>query len=564
VALGPPGLIARVQEWIRVEGAWWATSFVFHMALMTCVLLLVGTQQREWQVIDEGAPVVQETKAEAKMTPPQLEPFDPSGAPLEPSILTTESLTWTKPGTGTVDQTEIYYDDSPVFEERGGGMASSLTSGANLGGIGGYDIKGFGPGPAIIGRGGVGIGVGEGTNPGSGGPGVGLGGRGKGHRKAMIFGGGGTQASERAVAAALSWLARHQLRDGGWTLQADGPNGYGQMCKDQTCTGGGISTEDTGATALALLPFLAAGQTHETKGPYQQVIYRGLYWLMQCQRENGDLTYCRIGSNHPTNMYAHGLATITLCEAYGMSKRNDRVLREKAQRAVNFILSVQNATGGWRYYANSTDADTSVVGWQVMALKSAQMAGLSVNPRAFEGAKQFLKSCSKGNYGGLFSYQPDRPASPAMTAVGLLCYQYMGSKPGDPMLVEGQQYMMSHLPDPSDDPRDLYYWYYATQVMHNMLGPDWDTWNRKMRKTLIETQCKDGCAKGSWDPNRPTGMTWAIPGGRLMATSLSALTLEVYYRYLPLFKLDSELAAKPAAPPAAAPAPPAAAGKAAK
>jgi prenyltransferase beta subunit len=548
VALGPPGLIARMQEWVRVEGAWWATSFVFHMALMTCVLIFIGTQERESQIIDDSAPVIQETSAEAKMTPAQLEPFDPSGAPLDPSILTTESLTWTKSGTGTIDQTEVYYDDSQVFEERGGGMASSLTSGAALGGIGGYDIKGFGPGPAIIGRGGVGIGVGEGTNPGSGGGGVGFGGRGKGHRKAMVSGGGGTQASERAVAAALSWLARHQLPDGGWSLQADGPNGYHRTCKDQTCTAGGNSLEDTGATALALLPFLAAGQTHESKGPYQQVIYKGLYWLMQCQRENGDLTYCRTASGQRTNMYAHGLATITLCEAYGMSKKTDRVLREKAQRAVNFIISAQNAsTGGWRYTPGE-EGDTSVVGWQVMALKSAQMAGLSVNPKAFDGARQFLKSCSKGNYGGMFAYRPDSAASSAMTAVGLLCYQYMGSKPGDPVLVEGQRYMMSHLPDQSDNPRDLYYWYYATQVMHNMLGEDWDTWNRKMRKTLIETQSKDGCARGSWDPNRPTGMTWSMPGGRLMATSLSALTLEVYYRYLPLFKLDSELAAKPAAP----------------
>ena len=60
---------------------------------------------------------------------------------------------------------------------------------------------------------------------------------------------------------------------------------------------------------------------------------------------------------------------------------------------------------------------------------------------------------------------------------------------------------------------------------------------------LIETQSKEGCAAGSWDPNKPTKDQWGEPGGRLMMTSLSCLTLEVYYRYLPLYKLDKEVKA---------------------
>ena len=208
VAPGSLPLVARIQEWIRVEGAWWATSFVFHMLLM-CVGMLISAgaggapnhrRRGSGHPGDEGR---------GQAAPTQLEPFDPTGASLDPTELTTESLTWTKPGTGSpIDQKEILYDNSEVFEERGGGMASSATTGPTLGGIGGYDIKGIGPGPAIVGRGGVGIGVGDGTNPGSGGAGVGFGGRGKGHRKAMVAGGGGTRDSERAVAAALSWLAR--------------------------------------------------------------------------------------------------------------------------------------------------------------------------------------------------------------------------------------------------------------------------------------------------------------------------------------------------------------------
>ena len=103
------------------------------------------------------------------------------------------------------------------------------------------------------------------------------------------------------------------------------------------------------------------------------------------------------------------------------------------------------------------------------------------------------------------------------------------------MLAGGMSYLMNHLPEEGFP--NVYYWYYATQVMHNMSGPDWDTWNRKIRNLLVRTQVRnvDECANGSWPPEKDA---WGSSGGRLMTTSLSTLTLEVYYRYLPLFKTD--------------------------
>jgi hypothetical protein len=137
-----------------------------------------------------------------------------------------------------------------------------------------------------------------------------------------------------------------------------------------------------------------------------------------------------------------------------------------------------------------------------------------------------------------------------MTAVGLLCTQYLGAKRDDPTIQEGMTYLMGHLPKP--EARNCYYWYYATQVMHNLPGPEWDVWNRQMRHALIESQVKEGCAAVSWDPVKPMPDPWHEQGGRIMVTSLCCLTLEVYYRYLPLYKLDnaeksdSEPDAKPA------------------
>ena len=176
-----------------------------------------------------------------------------------------------------------------------------------------------------------------------------------------------------------------------------------------------------------------------------------------------------------------------------------------------------------------------------MALKSAQMAGLQVNQQTLAGAHKWLKSVAKGQKGGLFAYRPDSGPSPTMTSVGVLATQYLGAQRNDPRVVEGMNFFMATMPNPKA--RNCYYWYYATQVMHNLPGPEWDRWNREMRRILIESQVKEGCATGSWDPKVPTADPHGEAGGRVMVTAIATLTLEVYYRYLPLYQLEPTEAA---------------------
>ena len=135
-------------------------------------------------------------------------------------------------------------------------------------------------------------------------------------------------------------------------------------------------------------------------------------------------------------------------------------------------------------YHPGEEGDTSVVGWQLMALKSAQMAGLTVNPATLAGTKKWLDSCSPGGAGGggrgsagRFSYQPEGGPTPPMSAVGILCNQYLHAGRADPIITGGVQILMANQPDAES--HNVYYWYYATQVMHNMADKDWDTWNRK-------------------------------------------------------------------------------------
>lgn len=344
-------LSADIQEWIRTAAPWWAISFTVHMVLLSSLLLLGKFLP---QKIEGDAPAFDEAK-DTTMAEPPVENYQLGDPQIDPSELTTETLMDMTPSQPA--QTEQINDDSAVFTERGGGAAMTTTA-PEMGGNGGFNVKAFGPGPKVTGNGGIGAGVGTGNNAGSGGDGSGFGGRGTGMRKAMLGRYGGTKATERAVAAALYWLAKHQMPTGNWSLEK-----YTQMCKDKSCTGVGGQESLSAATAMGLLPFLAAGQTQASNGPFQKTIAGGVYWLISHQKADGDLS-----ADAQSQMYSHGLAAIALCEDYGISR--DKTVGVAAQKAINFIQAAQNTkTGGWRYHPGE-EGDTSVVGWQLMALKS--------------------------------------------------------------------------------------------------------------------------------------------------------------------------------------------------
>jgi hypothetical protein len=509
----------RFSDWVRTEFVWYAGSFAVHLIGLS-MLLLLGSFMGPGSTGD--APSFQEAAAEEKPEEKKdFEKFD-VGEPEDtnpPELDVDPELE--KPAREA--QQEEKNDDSAVFEHKGGGTVNGDVSTAS----GGAGVEAFGDGPKVTGVQGIGSGVGTSSKAGAGGAGEGFGGRGSGFRKAMLAQHGGTKHTERAVTAALIWLARHQNYDGSWSL-----SGYTQKCFDKTCTGIGREHVDAGATALGLLPFLAAGQTHKTKGRYRETVDKAVHWLVAHQKPDGDLS-----PGEPQKMYSQGLATIALCEAYGLT--GDKQVGIAAQGGVNYIMAAQNKTdGGWRY--NPGDAgDTSVVGWEMMALKSAHMAGLNIGSGStspFPNISKWLDSVGVAN-GSQYCYQPGTGPSTPQSAVGLLCRQYLGAKKDNAMLTEGTKYLMGHLPD--DASKNIYYWYYATQVLHNMGGYEWDTWNRKMRDLLVRTQNKDteACSNGSWDPKNDA---WGDKhAGRLYQTSLSTLTLEIYYRYLPLFKSEA-------------------------
>jgi len=349
------------------------------------------------------------------------------------------------------------------------------------------------------------------------------GGRSGARRAEMVNEAVGTEGSERAVEMALRWLAAHQLPNGSWNFNHQmGPG------KDRDSPDPGAEAQATnGATSLALLPFLGAGQTH-LEGKYKETVRKGLTYLIANQRPAGGA-----GSFHEAggNMYSHGLCTIALTEAYAMT--NDRDLIAPAQGAINFIVYAQDPVGGgWRYRPREA-GDTSVVGWQLMGLKSGLMGYLEVPPNTIRGAERFLASAQQDS-GSRYGYTGPGEG-PATTAVGLLCRMYMGWEKDHPGIVRGVAYLDSMGPSiPSQrngNQADMYYNYYATQVMRHAGGSEWEKWNTTMRDFLVNSQEQTGNASGSW--YFPHG--WSNAGGRLYNTALSCMVLEVYYRHMPIY-----------------------------
>ncbi len=347
--------------------------------------------------------------------------------------------------------------------------------------------------------------------------GLALKGREEGAKKSLLGRYGGTALTEAAVGRGLDWLARNQLKDGSWSLK--GPYS------------GGVPADfdnPVAATAMALLAFQGAGNTHKN-GKFRQNVVSGWRWLLNEQDNNGNFFH-EGGFNH--KFYTQGLCTIAICELYGMTK--DPKYKKAAERAVQYCLDSQSPQGGWRYAARS-DSDVSVTGWIVMALQSARMAGLEVPEDNLRRVDGFLDKVARED-GSRYPYQRDGEIKLSMTAEALLCRQYLGWDRDDPRLVSGVEWITSpeNLVNYNKG-RDVYTWYYATQVAHHMEGDYWKRWNAVMRQVLPEQQVKRGRENGSWDPEQPTLDQWAPHGGRLYVTALSLYMLQVYYRHLPIY-----------------------------
>lgn len=358
---------------------------------------------------------------------------------------------------------------------------------------------------------------------GGGGGGGTFGTRSGGGKKKALLKGGGSAKTESSVDAALRWLMRHQEKDGHW----DGAK-YGDTNSEHSCS-------DQGQSGLAILAFLAAGHTPKI-GKFKNTVKIGLDWILSQQNPDGSF-----GPKHRDHsIYENSICILALAEAYGMFP--DPKIKAAAQKGVDYLANIEPGKVHFGLNKDKVPLSMSVLGWMMMAFKSAKIAGLKIPEDTFEKFKARVDEMTTKDQSGnpqITSYmnKGDRKLGDGwkncMTAVGMLVYEYCGVKRVE--LDVMADVLIKDLPAANDGDFDIYRYYYATLAMFQYGGDKWRTWNKALSETLVGTQRKGGPldgtlqdTDGSWDYDKDK---WGPKSGRVYQTAMSAFCLEVYYRY---------------------------------
>ena len=217
-----------------------------------------------------------------------------------------------------------------------------------------------------------------------------------------------------------------------------------------------------------------------------------------------------------TTMYNHGFATLALAEAYG-AVEDDR-LGPSLEKAISLIVTSQkkNPRGGWRYSPESTDADTTVSGAQMVALFAARNAGLAVPETAIQKGLKYFKSCQTPEGG--FGYTSNRGPNAARTAIATLVFALAKEK--DSATFKKAFNYLRKAPESSSYRQ--YYLYYGAQAFFHASPQEWNKWNRKNITKLKQSQNEDG--------------SWGGQFGTTFSTSASLLSIALNYRFLPIYE----------------------------
>ncbi|MGJ8695304.1 MAG: prenyltransferase/squalene oxidase repeat-containing protein [Verrucomicrobiaceae bacterium] len=266
---------------------------------------------------------------------------------------------------------------------------------------------------------------------------------------------------------------------------------------------------EPGVVGLCIMAFLAHGED-PNHGPYAANIQKGITFILGQQKETNGY----IGSS----MYSHGFATLALAECYGMY-RDDRIA-PALKKAVDLILSAQkrNSRGGWRYSPESSDADSTVSGCQLVALYAARNAGIPVPDAALEKGAKYMAKC-RGNDGG-YGYTSGMGDKPTLTAIGLLC-QALAKEHDSRSFQSSAKYLGKRL-NYRDKYYPYYFEYYMSQALFHADEKMWNEWNAKNIRYMSVLQANDGSFPGS--------------KGQAFSTSGALLSLALNYRFLPIYE----------------------------
>jgi Prenyltransferase and squalene oxidase repeat len=305
-----------------------------------------------------------------------------------------------------------------------------------------------------------------------------------------------TPQTRLAVQRGLAYLAQAQAEDGSF--------------------GSARFPRHVGITALACLAFMADGHV-PGRGEYGRNVQRGLEFVLDNATESGLIA---ADTSHGP-MYGHGFATLFLGEVYGMT--GDARTREALLKAIRLIVTTQNPEGGWRYQPRPFDADLSVTICQVMALRSARNAGLSVPKETIDRAIAYIRQSQNPADGG-FKYMLNSGGSAFPRSAGAVASLYYAGVYDDDALTKGLTYLQRGTDNIAFRAGGHYFYghYYAAQAMFLAGGEHWEKWFPQIREQLVTRQLADG--------------SWSSGQGEPYGTSMSLLILQIPNRLLPIFQ----------------------------
>jgi squalene cyclase len=286
-------------------------------------------------------------------------------------------------------------------------------------------------------------------------------------------------------------------------------------------------------TSLAGLCWLASGNT-PSRGKYRENIKLALKYLLRSQLKNGFIR----GTDEQSGMYGHGYAALFLAEVFGMIENKElyEETKDALKKSINLLETTQNRYGGWNTApdAQATDDGSGAIAiMQVMALRAARNAGISVKKEIIDKSKKYLLDMTTED--GWYQYNYHRRGgyySSALTGAGMYMLGALGLY-NEPKYKKGIANIMKNAPflnkskekEKKDQGWLSFYYYtcfYSSLAMFQYGGPDWILWYKTIREELINKQS----ANGSWSGDSYGGIYSAF----------AILSLELAYRYLPIFQ----------------------------
>ncbi len=322
---------------------------------------------------------------------------------------------------------------------------------------------------------------------------------------------------EEAVDRGLAYLAKTQAADGSWAPE---------FAENRPAGGHPV------VTALAVMAFLSAGHV-AGEGPYAAHVERGIRFVLKSQQANG--LFPKPDSGY-TEVYSHGICTLMLAEAAGMTDAKLSVeLKERLEKAVKVTLKSQREegrdAGGWRYQVIGFDADLSVTGWQLLALRAARDLGCDIPAERIKLAVDYVKKCHDAKAGG-FAYTIGGNVTPACTGTGILALELAGKEHHKSHeLLRSGAYLLQN-PVEAAKPHFFYGVYYTSQAMFQLGDNYWLQYRKKLHDLLLSANAPR--ANGAWYGKGFDDQEY----GPAYATSMAILALTVEYRFLPVYQRE--------------------------